>query len=99
MTKAELIDAIANEAGVTKADAEKTVGAFFAELQGRTHHPGDQGTVAGDARLAQQLLDAVGGGVGLVRVFHAFRLSQTLPATAEPGGRVCDQMMNVSAGR
>ena len=29
MTKAELIDAIANEAGVTKADAEKTVGAFF----------------------------------------------------------------------
>ncbi|MCB0954632.1 MAG: HU family DNA-binding protein [Ilumatobacter sp.] len=29
MTKAELIDAIAKEAGVTKADAEKTVGAFF----------------------------------------------------------------------
>ena len=28
-TKAELIDAIANGAGVTKADAERTVGAFF----------------------------------------------------------------------
>jgi DNA-binding protein HU-beta len=29
MTKAELIDAIAGEAGVSKADAERTVGAFF----------------------------------------------------------------------
>jgi DNA-binding protein HU-beta len=29
MTKAELIDAVASEAGVTKADAERTVGAFF----------------------------------------------------------------------
>ena len=29
MTKAELIDAVANAAGVTKADAEKTIGAFF----------------------------------------------------------------------
>ena len=29
MTKAELIDAIASEAGVTKADAERTVAAFF----------------------------------------------------------------------
>jgi DNA-binding protein HU-beta len=29
MTKAELIDAVAKEAGVTKADAEKTIGAFF----------------------------------------------------------------------
>jgi DNA-binding protein HU-beta len=29
MTKAELIDAIASEAGVTKADAERAVGAFF----------------------------------------------------------------------
>ena len=28
-TKAELIDAIANGAGVTKADAERTVAAFF----------------------------------------------------------------------
>ena len=28
-TKAELIDAIATEAGVTKADAERTVAAFF----------------------------------------------------------------------
>lgn len=28
-TKAELIDAIASEAGVTKADAERTVAAFF----------------------------------------------------------------------
>ena len=29
MTKAELIDAVANTAGVTKADAERTLGAFF----------------------------------------------------------------------
>lgn len=28
-TKAELIDAVAGAAGVTKADAEKTIGAFF----------------------------------------------------------------------
>jgi DNA-binding protein HU-beta len=28
-TKAELIDAIANDAGVSKADAERTVAAFF----------------------------------------------------------------------
>ena len=28
-TKAEMIDAVATEAGVTKADAEKTLGAFF----------------------------------------------------------------------
>jgi DNA-binding protein HU-beta len=29
MTKAELIDAVAQSAGVSKADAERTVGAFF----------------------------------------------------------------------
>jgi len=29
MTKAELIEAIADAAGVSKADAERTVGAFF----------------------------------------------------------------------
>ena len=29
MTKAELIDAVAKDAGVTKADAERTIGAFF----------------------------------------------------------------------
>jgi DNA-binding protein HU-beta len=29
MTKAELIDAVASEAGVSKADAERTLGAFF----------------------------------------------------------------------
>ena len=29
MTKAELIDAVAKSADVSKADAEKTVGAFF----------------------------------------------------------------------
>lgn len=29
MTKAELIEAVANGAGVSKADAERTVGAFF----------------------------------------------------------------------
>lgn len=28
-TKAELIDAVASAAGVSKADAEKTIGAFF----------------------------------------------------------------------
>ena len=29
MTKAELIEAVAKSAGVSKADAEKTLGAFF----------------------------------------------------------------------
>ena len=29
MTKAELIEAVADAAGVSKADAERTVGAFF----------------------------------------------------------------------
>lgn len=29
MTKAELIEAVADSAGVSKADAERTVGAFF----------------------------------------------------------------------
>ena len=29
MTKSELIDAVADAAGVSKADAERTIGAFF----------------------------------------------------------------------
>ena len=29
MTKAELVEAVAESAGVSKADAEKTIGAFF----------------------------------------------------------------------
>lgn len=29
MTKAELLDAVAGAAGVSKADAERTIGAFF----------------------------------------------------------------------
>ena len=29
MTKAELIDAVSEKAGVSKAEAEKTIGAFF----------------------------------------------------------------------
>ncbi len=29
MTKAELIDAVAQKAGVSKADAERTIGTFF----------------------------------------------------------------------
>ena len=29
MTKAELIEGVANSAGVSKADAERTIGAFF----------------------------------------------------------------------
>jgi len=29
MTKAELIDSVASSAGVSKADAERTIGAFF----------------------------------------------------------------------
>ena len=32
MTKAELIDAVAGAAGVSKADAEKVLGAFFDEV-------------------------------------------------------------------
>ena len=36
MTKAELIDAVASKAGVSKADAERTVGAFFDEVVAST---------------------------------------------------------------
>lgn len=41
MTKAELIDAIAAQAGVTKADAERTVGAFF-EVVTKSAKKGDK---------------------------------------------------------
>lgn len=46
MTKAELIDAVAKSAGVSKAEAEKTLGAFFdlvtttAEKGGKVAWPG-----------------------------------------------------------
>lgn len=36
MTKAELIDAVAKKAGVSKADAEKTIGAFFDQVVAST---------------------------------------------------------------
>ena len=36
MTKAELIDAVADAAGVSKADAERTIGAFFDTVVGKT---------------------------------------------------------------
>ncbi len=32
MTKAELIDSVASKAGVSKADAERTIGAFFDQV-------------------------------------------------------------------
>ena len=37
MTKAELIDAVADAAGVSKADAERTIGAFFDTLVSSTN--------------------------------------------------------------
>ena len=36
MTKAELIDAVADSAGVSKADAERTIGAFFDHVVAQT---------------------------------------------------------------
>jgi DNA-binding protein HU-beta len=36
MTKAELIDAVADAAGVSKADAERTIGAFFDSVVSET---------------------------------------------------------------
>ncbi len=36
MTKAELIDAVSSKAGVSKADAERTVGAFFDQVVAST---------------------------------------------------------------
>ncbi len=36
MTKAELIDAVADSAGVSKADAERTIGAFFDHVVAET---------------------------------------------------------------
>ena len=37
MTKAELIEAVATKAGVTKADAERTLAAFFDQVVAVTH--------------------------------------------------------------
>jgi DNA-binding protein HU-beta len=36
MTKAELLDAVAKESGVSKADAERTLGAFFDIVTAKT---------------------------------------------------------------
>ncbi len=36
MTKAELIDAVAKEAGVSKVDAERTISAFFEQVVAST---------------------------------------------------------------
>jgi DNA-binding protein HU-beta len=41
MTKAELIDAIATDSGVSKADAERTIGAFF-DVVVKTAKKGDK---------------------------------------------------------
>ncbi|MFM7685437.1 MAG: HU family DNA-binding protein, partial [Actinomycetota bacterium] len=41
MTKAELIDAVATKSGVTKADAERVVGAFF-DIVTTTAQKGDK---------------------------------------------------------
>ena len=41
MTKTELIDAVAGEAGVSKADAERVIGAFF-ETVVKTAKAGDK---------------------------------------------------------
>ena len=46
MTKAELIDAVAKSAGVSKADAERTLGAFFDHVV-KTDEEGRQGRLAG----------------------------------------------------
>ena len=51
MTKAELIDAVADAASVSKADAERTIGAFFDHVVSRREE-GRQGRVAG-LRLVQ----------------------------------------------
>ena len=53
MTKAELIDAIANESGVSKSDAESAVGAFF-DIVTNVREGGRQGHVAG-LRVVQYL--------------------------------------------
>ena len=41
-TKAELIDAVATSAGVSKADAEKTIGAFFDHVTKATKKDGEK---------------------------------------------------------
>jgi DNA-binding protein HU-beta len=42
MTKAELIEAVAGSAGVSKADAEKTLGAFFDHVVATTKKDGEK---------------------------------------------------------
>ena len=41
-TKAEMIDAVADAAGVSKADAERTLGAFFDHVVKTTKKPGTE---------------------------------------------------------
>ena len=47
MTKAELIDAVADAAGVSKADAERTIGAFFDEVAKVVSTGGEKLTIPG----------------------------------------------------
>lgn len=51
MTKAELIDAVAAAAGVSKADAERTVGAFFDTVV-KTTKKGDSVTWPGFGKFS-----------------------------------------------
>lgn len=51
MTKAELIDAVADAAGVSKADAERTVGAFFDTVV-KTTKKGDSVTWPGFGKFS-----------------------------------------------
>jgi nucleoid DNA-binding protein len=51
MTEAELIDSVAKSAGVSMADTERTIGAFFDTRTGRNPQTGDTVKIAASRAL------------------------------------------------
>ncbi len=92
MTKAELIDAIAQESGVNKADAESAVGAFF-NIVTRSAKAGDKITWQGFGSFSTSKSEArtgrnpqTGEAVSIkASTRMKFTASSTLKAALNPG--------------
>ncbi len=92
MTKAELIDAVAEAAGVSKADAERTVGAFFDTVVASTKN-GDKvawpgfGTFSTTQRAARTGRNPQTGAPVQIAASTAmkFSASSTLKSALNPG--------------
>jgi DNA-binding protein HU-beta len=92
MTKAELIEAVADAAGVSKADAERTVGAFFDVVVSSTKG-GDKvawpgfGSFSTTKRAARDGRNPQTGETVKIKASTAmkFTASSTLKSTLNPG--------------